>query len=106
MYCVSLAALSVNCSLVVTCWKRANLLALMYVIFSCIFVTFPCAVLGQVIDCIKWYLIVSIPDLCILPYFRLDKYSKVSRWFGSVPLIRVKLSVASMHVYWLLMHKQ
>ena len=28
------------------------------------FVTFPCSVLGQV-----WYLIVSIPDICYLPYF-------------------------------------
>ena len=32
--------------------------------FSCVFVTFPCGVLGQV-----WYLIVSIPDLCLLTYF-------------------------------------
>ena len=30
----------------------------------CVFVTFPCGVLGQV-----WYLIVSIPDLCLLSYF-------------------------------------
>ena len=36
----------------------------MYVMFSCDFVTFPYAVLGQV-----WHLIVSIPDLCRLPYF-------------------------------------
>ena len=27
-------------------------------LFSCVFVTFPCGVLGQV-----WYFIVSIPDL-------------------------------------------
>ena len=27
----------------------------------CVFVTFPCGILGQV-----WYLIVSIPDLCLL----------------------------------------
>ena len=33
------------CSLVVTCWERANLLALMFVMFSCVFVTFPCGVL-------------------------------------------------------------
>ena len=58
------AVLSVHCSLVVTCWASANLLALLYVIFSCVFVTFPCGVLGQV-----WYLIVSIPDRCLLPYF-------------------------------------
>ena len=31
------------------------------VMFYCDFVTFPCGVLGQV-----WYLIVSIPDLCLL----------------------------------------
>ena len=29
---------------------------------SLCFVTFPCGVLGQV-----WYLIVSIPDLCLFP---------------------------------------
>ena len=40
------------------------LLAFLYVMFSCVCVTFPCVFLGQV-----WYLIVSIPDLCILPYF-------------------------------------
>ena len=32
---------------------------LLFVMFNCIFVTFPCGILGQV-----WYLIVSIPDLC------------------------------------------
>ena len=58
------AFLCVHCSLVVTCWVRVNLLALLYVMFSCVFVTFPCGVLGQV-----WYLIVSIPDLC-LPHFK------------------------------------
>ena len=58
--------LSVHCSLVVTCWERANLLALLYVTFSCGFGTFPCGVLGQV-----WYLIVSIPDLCLFTYIEL-----------------------------------
>ena len=37
---------------------------LSFVMFNCIFVTFPCGILGQV-----WYLIVSIPDLCRLSYF-------------------------------------
>ena len=37
---------------------------LMFVMFNCVFVTFPFAILGQV-----WYLIVSIPDLCRLSYF-------------------------------------
>ena len=48
-----------DCSLVVTCRQRANLLVFLYLLFSCVFYTFPCGVLGQV-----WYLIVSIPDIC------------------------------------------
>ena len=32
--------------------------------FYCIFVTFPFVILGQV-----WYLIVSLPDLCLLSCF-------------------------------------
>ena len=58
----------------VTYWKRADLLALLYVMFSCVFVTFPCGFLGQV-----WYLIVSIPALCLLTYFSASaKSSKLS----------------------------
>ena len=64
MFRVYPVVLSVHCSLVVTCWERTNLLALLYVTFSCVFVTEPCGVLGQV-----WYLIVSIPDICLLHYF-------------------------------------
>ena len=30
----------------------------------CVFVTLPCGVLGQV-----WYLIVLIPNICLIPYF-------------------------------------
>ena len=37
---------------------------LLFVMFYCVFVTFPCGILGQV-----WYLIVSIPNLCHLYYF-------------------------------------
>ena len=37
---------------------------LLFVMLNCVFVTFPCGILGQV-----WYLIVSILDLCRLPYF-------------------------------------
>ena len=50
--------------LVITCWEGAELLALLCVMFSCVFVTFPHGVLNQVL-----YLIVSILDLCALPYF-------------------------------------
>ena len=54
---------SVHCCLVVICWERADLW-LLFVMFDCVLVTFPCGILGQV-----WHLIVSIPDLCRLFYF-------------------------------------
>ena len=63
MFRVCHAFLTVHCSLVVTCWEWTNPLALLYVMFSCVFVIFPCGVLGQV-----WYLIVSIADLCLLTF--------------------------------------
>ena len=58
------AVLSVPCSLVATCWERVDLLALLYVMFSCVFVTFQNDVLCQV-----WYLNVLIPDICFLHFF-------------------------------------
>ena len=58
------AILSVSYSIVFTSWERAGFLALLLVSFSCVFVTYPFGVLNQV-----WYLIVLIPDLCLLPYF-------------------------------------
>ena len=47
VFCVSHAFASVHCCLVVTCWERADLLALVGIGY-CIFVTFPCGILGQV----------------------------------------------------------
>ena len=41
---------------------------LLFVMFNCVFVTFPCGILGQV-----WYLIVSIPES--LPHFLLCKHT-------------------------------
>ena len=58
---------SVYMCFVVTCWERADLLALVCGA-CCEFVTFPIVILGQV-----WYLIVSIPDLCALTYFNRHK---------------------------------
>ena len=49
---------SVLMCLVVTCWDRADLFALLLVCH------FPIGILGQV-----WNLIVSIPDLCTLTYY-------------------------------------
>ena len=48
--------------LVITCWERADLLALVcgVLLWVC---HFPIGILGQV-----WYLIVLIPDLCTLTY--------------------------------------
>ena len=68
--CVSHAFASVHCCLVVTCWEMA-LVGAVY----CVFVTFPCGILGQV-----WYLIVSFPDLCLLSYFDLVE----SKLFGTL----------------------
>ena len=64
MSCVSHAFASVHCCLVVTCWERTDLLALVVDVY-CIFVTLPCGILSQV-----WYLIVSIPDICLFSYFK------------------------------------
>ena len=56
---------SVNYCLVVTCWERADLLAL-FNILNCVFVTFPSGILNQV-----WYLSLMIPDRCRLSFFDL-----------------------------------
>ena len=60
--CLCYAILSVPCSLVINCLERADLLAILCVMFSCV-VTFPYGVPGQV-----WYLIVTILDICLLIY--------------------------------------
>ena len=39
-----------------------------FVMFSCVIVTNPSSILGQV-----WYLIVSVPDLCRLSFFYILK---------------------------------
>ena len=59
--CVSHTFESVHCCLMVACWERADLLALVGDVY-CIFVTFPCGKgSGVVLDCI-------VPDLCRLSY--------------------------------------
>ena len=67
--CVSHAFASVHCYLIVTCWERPDLLALVGDLY-CGFVTFPCGILCQV-----WYLIISFPDLCHPSYFQGNKRS-------------------------------
>ena len=62
------------CLFIAALWSPAGkgLTSLLsFVMLNCVFVTFPCGILGQV-----WYLIVSIPDLCHLSYF--DSNSMIS----------------------------
>ena len=80
--CVSHAFASVHYCLLVTCWERADLLALVSDVY-CIFVTFPCGILGQV-----WYLIILFPDLCRLSYFALILYLLLSGCRCSISLLR------------------
>ena len=63
MSCVSHVIASVHCCLVVTCWERADLFALVCDVYG-VFVTFLCGILGQV-----WYLIILVSDLCLFSHF-------------------------------------
>ena len=69
MSCVAHAFTSVHCCLVVTCWERADLLALVGDVY-CIFVTFPCGILGQV-----WYLIVSFQIFAICLTLNIESWN-------------------------------
>ena len=69
----------IHCCLVDTCWERADLLAVDGDVY-CIFITFPCGILGPV-----WYLIVSFPDLCRLSYFAFLQVNTVAA-FREMPL--------------------
>ena len=62
VFAMSLRA-SVFMCFVVTCWEKADLLALVCSVKLRV-CHFPVGILGQL-----WYLIVSIPDLCILTHF-------------------------------------
>ena len=56
-----------SCLFIAVLWSPAGkglTSRLLFVMFNCVFVTFPCGTLRQV-----WYLIVPIPDLCRLSYF-------------------------------------
>ena len=64
------AFVSVHCCLVVTCWERADLLALLSDVY-CTFVTFPCGILGQI-----WYLIVPFPDFSRLSFIKITQQPK------------------------------
>ena len=61
--CLCYALLSLPCGLVVTCCDGLDSW-LSCVLCFCMFL-FPCGVLGRV-----WYLVVSIPDLCLFIYIK------------------------------------
>ena len=52
--------------------ERAGVLALLFVMFSCVFITFPSCALGQVSN-----LIVSTPDLCLLYLYYAAPFSRI-----------------------------
>ena len=86
---------SVYMCFVVTCWERADLLALVCGVYY-EFVTFPFGILGQV-----WYLIVSIPDLCTLTYFKKNEF-KVAQYIrimniGKMPNLTIFLFFDNNH---------
>ena len=65
---------------------------LLSVTFSCTFVTFPYGVLGQV-----WYLIVSIPDLCLFSYYEKTSVHKYSEHF-SLSVLKLKCGLSGLEL--------
>ena len=64
---------SVYLCLVVTCWEKADLLALVFGVYLRV-CHFPIGILGQML-----FLIVSIPDLCALRTFHYSTNLATSR---------------------------
>ena len=83
VFAMSLCA-SVYMCFVVTCWERADLLALACGV-QLLVCHFLIGILGQV-----RYLIVSIPDLCTLTYFYLDSHKLVIRIINRVLIMGQK----------------
>ena len=74
LFCLVFAmslCVSVYICFVVTCWERADLLALVCGVLLRV-CHFPIGILGQV-----WYSIVLIPDLCTLTYLYREKHRKI-----------------------------
>ena len=93
---------SVHCSLVVTCWERAYLLVLFFVMFSSVFVSFLCGVLGQVYFLsLEYQLSVAIcPEamaLCEIQIFRLPLCFVISKQFGLLMALK-RFASFSFHV--------
>ena len=67
LHCFCHAFASAHCCLVVTCWEKADLLAIICGVKLC-GCFFPIWYPGS-----GWYLILSIPDLCPLSYFHTER---------------------------------
>ena len=99
MFCVCHAVLYVHCSLVASCCERFGLLARLYVMFSCVIVTFPCVVLGRV-----RYLITLILDICLILnyiYHELASFKKLffSKCYSQSVDIQINIPVISTSVW-------
>ena len=67
LYCFCLVIVILSCLFIAALWSSIGKgLAswFLIVMFNCVFVTFPCGILGQ-----ERYLIVSIPGICRRSYF-------------------------------------
>ena len=60
---------------------------LLFVLFNCVFETFPCVILGQV-----WYLIVTVPDLCHLSYCEVQPTSLQCLFHEAGPILYTPLT--------------
>ena len=80
----------VSCSLVVTCGERADLLAVLYAMFSCVFITFTYGVQGQAL-----YLIVSFPGLCLLSFLHSNVWTRLDFTFWLCGIVSHKSQLAT-----------
>ena len=78
---------------VVTCWERADLLALVCGVLLWVY-HFPIGILGQV-----WYLIVSNPDLCTLTTFVTRQPQKIVKFLTD--LLNMVDMIINNHILWL-----
>ena len=81
MSCVCHAFACGHCCLVLWSPAGKGLTSWLFcVMFNCVFVAFPCGILGQM-----WYLIVSIPVLCRLYYYI---HSQLGKWLFSSGVVK------------------
>ena len=92
------AIASVHCCIVVTCWERADLLALVGDVYCVFFWFFPMWYPGSV-----WYLIVSFPDLCCLSYFNPCNLMDFPLHIDTVSMV-LPICILKGHSFFIMMH--